>query len=102
VAKLSQEASKIAQKRARLLELWPNIFVEMVKDAVVEMWDMEAYVKRQQKLFDEAWFLSRDRSQETADGTFVGGNIPFTLPFIVQSLVISIGHRVDTDEWFCG
>ena len=54
MSKLSQEASKIAEKRARLLDHWPNIFVEMVKDAVVEMWDMEAYVKRQQKLFDES------------------------------------------------
>ena len=54
VTKLSKEASMIAEKRARLLAMWPSIFVEMIKDAVMDMWDLETYVKRQQKRFDEA------------------------------------------------
>ena len=53
VADLSKQASIIADKQARLHEMWPSIFVDIVKEAVVDMWDLEGYVKKQQKQFDE-------------------------------------------------
>lgn len=43
ISHLATQAIKMEQRQVALEELWPEIFAEMVQEAVSEMWDIDAY-----------------------------------------------------------
>jgi len=54
VERLTKEAVDIAAKQTRLHAIWPYIFIEMVKDAVLDMTDLDAYIRETGKEFEVA------------------------------------------------
>ncbi|CAK8673266.1 unnamed protein product [Clavelina lepadiformis] len=53
VTQISAEAQLIVTKQSLLYKLWPTIFVDLVKEAVVDMNDLETYTKQEYKKFEE-------------------------------------------------
>ena len=53
VTQMSAEAQLIVTKQSLLYKLWPTIFVDLVKEAVVDMNDLETYTKQEYKKFEE-------------------------------------------------
>ena len=47
---LAKDAVLADQKRAALRNIWPQVLEEMVQNAVIDMWDSTAYMK---KCFEE-------------------------------------------------
>ena len=45
ITDLSREAVMVDQKRNALEKIWPQVFAEMVYEAVVDMWDTKTYMK---------------------------------------------------------
>ncbi|XP_071844530.1 leucine-rich repeat-containing protein 49-like isoform X2 [Apostichopus japonicus] len=46
ISHLATQAIKMEQRQSALEELWPQIFAEMIQEAVSEMWDVDAYRER--------------------------------------------------------
>ena len=43
---LAKDTIVADQKQASMMQAWPQIFTEMVRNATVEMWDSNAYMKK--------------------------------------------------------
>ncbi|BFY97135.1 hypothetical protein BsWGS_00175 [Bradybaena similaris] len=54
VADLTKEALFSERKRIELLKIWPSLITEMVQDALSDMVDMEAYMKRSLEVLDKS------------------------------------------------
>nr|XP_026691632.1 leucine-rich repeat-containing protein 49 isoform X2 [Ciona intestinalis] len=52
VRTLKKDVGVIASKQSMLTKLWPEIFVDLIKEAVLDMYSMEEYVKREVKAFE--------------------------------------------------
>lgn len=50
--KLKVDTVAIANKKSSLLKQWPVIFIEMVKDAVVDMNDLNQYIRTEGLKFE--------------------------------------------------
>ena len=50
--KLKVDTVAIANKKAILLKQWPLIFIEMVKEAVVDMHDLNQYIRTEGGKFE--------------------------------------------------
>ena len=46
VRDLAYEAIQTNQKQVALQGMWEQIFAEMVRSAVIDMWDPQAYMKK--------------------------------------------------------
>ncbi|PIK57165.1 hypothetical protein BSL78_05917 [Apostichopus japonicus] len=46
ISHLATQAIMMEQRQSALEELWPQIFAEMIQEAVSEMWDVDAYRER--------------------------------------------------------
>uniref|UniRef100_H2YWU8 Leucine-rich repeat-containing protein 49 n=1 Tax=Ciona savignyi TaxID=51511 RepID=H2YWU8_CIOSA len=52
VFRLKKDVGVIASKQSMLTKLWPEIFVDLVKEAVLDMFNTEDYIKREVKAFE--------------------------------------------------
>ena len=46
VKDLTKSAIHADQKHVKLQQMWPQIFAELIRNAVMDMWDTQAYMKK--------------------------------------------------------
>lgn len=52
ICDIVNDAVAVESKQAKLLEIWPSLFVDLIKDIVIEMKDKEHYMESRMKMLE--------------------------------------------------